>query len=136
MSVGPTYQLGMFTKHVGQKFQLRDESALRTLELIEAVGSSGQLEDDSRNFTLLFRDPESSVESHLAQATYRLDHDALGELQLFWCPWAREARHKELTTRRFSLLRTRFPNRGPGPLYGPIVVNHPTPLILKIRSVI
>ncbi len=86
MSEGQAYQLGMFTKHVGQKFQLQLESAVRTLELIEAVGSSGQREDDSRNFTLLFRDPESSVDSHLAQSTYRLDHESLGELQLFLVP--------------------------------------------------
>ena len=86
MSEGPTYQLGMFTKHVGQKFQLRLESTVRSLELIEAVGSSGQLGDNSRSFTLLFRDPESSVDSHLVQSTYRLDHESLGELQLFLVP--------------------------------------------------
>ena len=86
MSEGSTYQLGMFNKHVGHKFRLRLESGVRTLELIEAVGRHGQLEDESRNFSLLFRDSESSVDSHLDQSTYQLDHDSLGELQIFLVP--------------------------------------------------
>ena len=86
MSEETSYVLGTFKDRVGEKFRLRFDDGIRTVELIEAVGQMGQVGDDSRNFALVFRDPESSPNAYLQQSSYPFEHDELGELSFFVVP--------------------------------------------------
>ena len=75
-----------FRPRVGEAFVvLADDGAGVDLELTEARGL-GEAYRDREAFALLFRGP---LEPFLAQATYRLANDHLGELEIFIVPVAR-----------------------------------------------
>lgn len=90
MSDAQKYRLSMFAGCVGESFQVGDGSGVpRQLELLEATGRSGgaaAASEDTVNFSLVFHDRNASPDAHLPQATYRLDHYALGPIELFIVP--------------------------------------------------
>ena len=74
-----------FTTRIGERFRLAaDAATTMPMELIDAttLGSSGSA-GGRTPFSLLFRGPVTPV---LPQRIYRLDHDALGALDLFLVP--------------------------------------------------
>lgn len=78
-----------FSEYLGEAFQLEADLESRlTLQLIEAKQlSSGQNANPQikrlEPFALVFRGPQNLP---LAQATYQLQHDQLGELAVFLVP--------------------------------------------------
>jgi hypothetical protein len=79
----------MFEGRVGESFELSvaDSPAIRT-ELVEAVetthaGGTGPDGQPRNQFSLVFRGP---LEPVLPQATYAVDHDELGHLDVFLVP--------------------------------------------------
>jgi hypothetical protein len=87
---GPVWiTFDMFEGRVGELFELSvaDGPAIRT-ELVEAVettepGGTGPAGQHRNQFSLVFRGPAEPV---LSQATYGVDHDELGHLDLFLVP--------------------------------------------------
>ena len=79
----------LFSGRVGESFEVRtDGGDPLPVELVEATesalpGGSGPGGQQRRQFSLVFRGPAGPV---LPQDTYRLDHDELGELDLFLVP--------------------------------------------------
>ena len=78
----------VFARHVGETFTLRPPDAAPVeVELVEAeaFAARGATDTPVRKipFSLLFR---ASGASDLPQSTYRLEHAALGELDLFLVP--------------------------------------------------
>ena len=74
-----------FRPHVGETFVVRaEDGAGPELEMVEARGL-GESFREREAFALLFRGP---AEPALPQATYRLDHDRLGALEIFIVPVA------------------------------------------------
>lgn len=74
-----------FASRIGERFRLTaDAGTTLTVELIDAttLGSPGSARGRTP-FSLLFRGPMTPV---LPQRIYRLDHDALGTLDLFLVP--------------------------------------------------
>lgn len=75
-----------FEPHLNSSFQLRldDENSL-VLELIEVGVLAGDTPDDAKRepFALVFRSAESDA---YLQQTYRLEHEAMGELVVFLVP--------------------------------------------------
>lgn len=72
-----------FADRVGETFRLRLDSGDGVdLELVEATGTGGT-ELERKPFSLVFRAPEGAVEQ---QQIFRLEHDDLGELDLFLVP--------------------------------------------------
>lgn len=79
------FTVEMFTGHVGSKFLMHfGDSQTAELELISAadVGSSPR----QAQFSLVFQGPQDAP---AAQGIFRVDHDELGELDLFLVPIAR-----------------------------------------------
>ncbi len=83
-----------FAGRVGEKFDLTmcEEPALQ-LELDEATegaqpGGPGPHGEERMQFSVVFRGPQAPV---LPQATYRLSHADLGELDLFLVPISSDA---------------------------------------------
>lgn len=75
-----------FRPRVGETFAIRGEDGAGVeLELTEARGL-GESYREREAFALLFRGP---VDPALPQATYRVAHDGLGELEIFIVPVAR-----------------------------------------------
>jgi hypothetical protein len=75
-----------FRPRVGETFVVRvPDGAGIELQLVEARGL-GESYKEREAFALLFRGP---AEPPLAQATYRLGHDGMGELEIFLVPVAR-----------------------------------------------
>ena len=77
-----------FSRHVGESFVLRPpEEPPVEVELVEARALAAQDTDDGSvrrsPFSLLFR---ANGASDLPQHTYRLEHAALGDLDLFLVP--------------------------------------------------
>jgi len=83
-----------FSKHVNTKFRLNantaDESQIE-LELSEVKGYAKKAEEHSgmERFSAFFDGPG---EVQLAQATYSLSHDQMGEFEIFLVPIARNER--------------------------------------------
>jgi hypothetical protein len=83
-----------FAGRVGDSFGVTTgDSATPPLELVEATestepGGQGPDGQSRMQFSLLFRGPTTPV---LAQATYRLSHAELGDLDLFLVPVSAEA---------------------------------------------
>lgn len=81
------FSVEMFTGHVGSKFLMRyGESQTAELELTSAadVGSSPR----QAQFSLVF---QGSGDTPAAQGIFRLEHDKLGELDLFLVPIGRNS---------------------------------------------
>jgi hypothetical protein len=74
-----------FSPHLNEGFLVRLDAAELRLELVEArdFGSGERLEGRGRGFWLVFRGPRGSV---MPQRTYRLEHPALGGLDVFLVP--------------------------------------------------
>ena len=82
------YSLAMFSPHVGSRFTYEPASGdSHIFELVEAASRGGD-QDPDRNecFSLVFFDRLASAHSHLPQAMYAFEHDALGKLDLFIVP--------------------------------------------------
>ena len=91
MSEGERFALSMFSKHVGEYFQIRPESGESiTVELIEATGrgssGGGESAPDTGSFSLLFYDPTATDQAYLHQASYAFEHQALGPIEIFVVP--------------------------------------------------
>jgi Domain of unknown function (DUF6916) len=68
-----------FAPHVGTTFRLEDQLDLELVDVTE-----GERPGEGRQpFSLLFRGPREPL---VAQRIYRLDHDALGLLEIFLVP--------------------------------------------------
>ena len=83
----------MFEGRVGERFELSgaDGQAVSS-ELLEAVettepGGTGPAGQHRTQFSLVFRGP---LEPALPQATYAVEHDELGHLDLFLVPIGRD----------------------------------------------
>jgi len=76
--------LDSFTPHKGTTFQLEvaDGENLE-LELIEANPMGAKPKEGRQAFSCVFRGPE---DAHLPQQIYPLQHEALGEMQVFLVP--------------------------------------------------
>ena len=80
------FTIEMFADHVNSKFLMHyGDSQTAELELIRVkdVGSS----ERQQQFSLLFLGP---LEAPILQGIYKVDHDALGRLDLFLVPIARD----------------------------------------------
>lgn len=71
-----------FAPHAGSRFLLRSEGAAEPLplELVEVTPGGRGERPGHRAFSLVFRGPRGL---HLRQRIYRLEHDALGSLDIF-----------------------------------------------------
>lgn len=84
MSPMPTY--GVFAQHIGSEFALAAPTGTLALTLASADRHTAPRGYES--FTLLFRGPS---DRYLPQATYRLGHAVLGQLDLFLVPVRQDA---------------------------------------------
>jgi hypothetical protein len=75
-----------FAENLNSKFKITFESGAVELELIEVV--EAVFTPKQQQFSLFFRGP---LEYFLQQATYRMEHESLGEIDLFIVPVGREA---------------------------------------------
>src|SRR5258708_38328455 len=71
-----------FAPHAGSRFRLHAEGAAEPLELVLVEVTSGRrgVRRDDRAFSLAFRGPRGL---YLPQRIYRLEHEALGTLEIF-----------------------------------------------------
>jgi hypothetical protein len=74
-----------FEPHVGTAFRLSDGPEPTTLELLAVERSPRQAEHQRHPFSLLFAGAPGVVHE---QRTYRLEHDAMGALDVFLSPKA------------------------------------------------
>jgi len=79
-----------FAAHSGSRYLLRVAGAAEPieLELVEVTGGHGPRRG-GRPFSLVFRGPRSPS---LPQAQYRLEHEAMGALEIFLVPIALDPR--------------------------------------------
>lgn len=80
------FTIDMFSGHVGTKFLMHyGDSQTAELELISVtdIGSSPR----QSQFSLVFVGPD---EAPIVQAIYRIEHDELGALDLFFVPIGRD----------------------------------------------
>ena len=75
-----------FAENLNSKFRITFEAGVIELELIEVVETKATARQ--QQFSLFFRGP---LEYFLQQATYRMEHERLGEIDLFIVPVGREA---------------------------------------------
>lgn len=78
-----------FAPHAGSSYRLWLAGAAEpiALELVEVTAGGQRPQRNRRGFSLVFRGPRSP---QLLQSIYRLEHDAMGELELFLVPIAAE----------------------------------------------
>lgn len=79
--------VSVYASRVGDTFRLdRGEGQTLALELVEAKDLGGRPAPAGRisTYALLFR--SSGEKRHVAQGTYRLDHDVLGTQEMFLVP--------------------------------------------------
>lgn len=81
---------GEFVAHLNEPFQLRSDGATHELRLVEAnaLAAPGDAPARRAPFSLVFRGPRSV---QLTQQIHRLEHPALGVLELFLVPIAPDA---------------------------------------------
>ncbi len=79
-----------FAAHSGSRYLLRIAGAAEpiALELVEVNAGGHGPRRASRPFSLVFRGPRSPL---LPQAQYRLEHEAMGALDIFLVPIALDA---------------------------------------------
>ena len=81
------FTLAMFSPHVGDAFRCQGQSGEDCqLQLVEATGRDGPEGAEPEQFSLVFFDPDASVDSYLPQAIYPLEHQTLGSLSIFIVP--------------------------------------------------
>ena len=77
------YHAERFSPHVGTDFTVRLETGasldVELKEVTENAAVPGQ-------YSLIFHDPQATVEAHLPQAVYSFAHDQLGEIDIFIVP--------------------------------------------------
>lgn len=79
-----TLKVTSFEPHVGSSFTVRPQGAdPLSFKLIEASAAGGDPSPKREPFSLLFVGPGEPV---LEQAIYPVEHEDLGELQLFMVP--------------------------------------------------
>lgn len=76
-----------FDEHLHGTFILEHPAAQVVLELVSVVGGPASVQGGEQ-FSLLFRAPGME---YCPQATYRLRHDVLGEMDTFLVPVQRDA---------------------------------------------
>jgi uncharacterized protein DUF6916 len=76
-----------FSQHVGTKFHLKEDQLEIELELIEVKGYVSQAIEQGgmERFSVLFAGPGDPF---LPQKGYRLEHERMGEFELFLVPVA------------------------------------------------
>lgn len=73
-----------FAEHLGDTFRLEAEGSTGSLTLLEASPLESTARKDEREpFSLVFRGAKEEV---LPQRIYRLEHEALGSLDIFLVP--------------------------------------------------
>ena len=80
-----------FKRHLDTKFSVRlsDEQALPlVLEEVQSFPALTHARGDMERFSLYFRGPGDVL---LPQHIYRLEHEAMGEMDIFLVPVARDA---------------------------------------------
>ena len=87
---GP-YRLDQFSGFVGETYGiLYGDGQTLTVELLEAVSRDPNKDADPSDpvtvFSLLFRDPDGSVEAFLPQGTYPIEHHSVQDLAVFVVP--------------------------------------------------
>ena len=75
----------MFVENVNSRFRVQNADPPLEIELIEVTSLSSS--PTNVQFSILFEGP---LQVFLPQQIYRLDHDRLGELDLFLVPIARD----------------------------------------------
>jgi hypothetical protein len=77
-----------FTKHLNTRFRITSEQPLE-LELTEVKGYLSKPNEESgmERFSAFFRGPG---DRYLRQRVYTLEHDVMGEFELFLVPIARD----------------------------------------------
>ena len=77
-----------FSQHVGTKFSVRLEAQQIDLELVEVEGyfSKSNEQTGLERFSVFFSGPS---EVSLPQGTYHLEHERMGEFEIFIVPIAR-----------------------------------------------
>jgi hypothetical protein len=78
-----------FAQHVGTKFQLKTDPEPIELNLVEVKGYASGPNDQKglERFSLFFEGPGSI---RLPQAVYRLEHELMGEFDIFLVPVGRD----------------------------------------------
>lgn len=79
-----------FSKHVNTKFRAKGEQPME-LELTEVKAYMGQSNEESEmeRFSAFFHGP---ADGYLPQGTYALEHEAMGAIDLFLVPIAKDER--------------------------------------------
>jgi hypothetical protein len=80
-----------FSKHVNTKFRVRLETSSEVdLELNEVTGylSKDREQTGMERFSVYFKGP---TEPYLPQQLYTLEHDQMGEFEIFLVPLSRDA---------------------------------------------
>lgn len=77
----------VFAEHLNTKFYIQLEDRRVELELVKVAGDKSTLDkiEGVDRFAIYFLGPR---DSYLPQHTYRLEHDALGSLEIFIVPIA------------------------------------------------
>ena len=79
-----------FSKHVNTTFRAGIDTQTQVdLKLVEVKGYAKKLEEHSgmERFSAIFKGP---VEPYLPQTTYTLQHDQMGEFEIFLVPLSRD----------------------------------------------
>ena len=74
-------ELGTFSKHLGDEFQIHVGGQVRAVKLIEAEGAESQgaaPAQSAKSFSLLFHDRVATLRSYVSQGIYHFDHPELG----------------------------------------------------------
>ena len=75
----------VFEPHLRTRFRIVGEHGAIEAELVEVLALKPMRPDGRPPFSMLFRGPREPL---LAQRIYRVEHDVLGELELFFVPIA------------------------------------------------
>lgn len=75
----------VFAQHLNTKFYVPADDGRIELELVKVLGDKSSLDkiEGVERFSIYFLGP---VDIYLPQSTYRLEHDSLGQLDIFIVP--------------------------------------------------
>lgn len=81
----------IFASHLGTIFYIPFDERRVEMELVEVAGADSGLQkiEGVERFSIYFLGPE---DIHIRQHTYRMEHDALGQLDIFIVPVSVENR--------------------------------------------
>ncbi len=89
MTDSSQFQFGYFARLVGEEFIIRlGGRRLGACQLVEATPTNrdDKLAETTGQFSLIFVDPNASVDRYLPQSIYQLENQATGTLDLFLVP--------------------------------------------------